>query len=116
MIYIIAFCDLSSSGKSSLINSSIGKRILENGVCRTTFEHRTLEHQTLEKYQIQDDDGCKFIVDLPRICNSDEKDTQKFNDITKSQIKNATFVFFVSDVHKAFITDYHGIHYYKSLE
>lgn len=55
-------------------------------------------------------------VDLSGICDSDEKDTQKFNDITKSQIKNATFVFFVSDVHKAFITDYHGIHYYKSLE
>lgn len=107
--YIVAFCGLPSSGKSTLINSLIGKRILESGVCRTT-----LEQVTLEKYPITDDDGCKFIaMDLPGICDSEEKDDHKFNEITKSQIANATLVFFVSDVHKAFITTHEVTEYNK---
>ena len=107
--YIVAFCGLPSSGKSTIINSLIGQRILQSDVCRTT-----LGHTILFQHSIIDDDGCKFIaIDLPGICDSEEKDSDKFNEITKTQIKNATVIFFVSDVHKAFITTHEVTEYNK---
>lgn len=95
--YIVAFCGLPSSGKSTLINSLIGERILQTGVSRTTTEQRILP-------EITDDDGNKFTaIDLPGICDSEEKDT-KFDELTEDNIKKANLICFVSDVNKAFIT------------
>lgn len=95
--YIVAFCGLPSSGKSTLINSLIGERILQTGVSRTTTEHKILP-------EITDDDNNKFTaIDLPGICDSEEKDT-KFDELTEDNIKKANLICFVSDVNKAFIT------------
>lgn len=108
--YIVSFCGLPSSGKSSLINSLIGKRILQSGICRTTTETTVLSNEI-----IIDDDGNKFIaVDLPGICDSDEKDL-KFNNITHEQIANANLICFVSDVSKAFITT-HEVNEYNKIK
>ena len=54
--FTIAFIGLPSSGKSSIINSLIGKRILESGICRTTTEYNLLDNI------IDDDDNNKFKV------------------------------------------------------
>lgn len=106
---IVAFCGLPSSGKSTLVNSLIGKRILPSGVCRTTKEPILLNN-----HPIIDDDACKFIaLDLPGICDSEEKDSTVFNEMTKSEIVEASIVFFVSDVHKAFMTTHEVNEYYK---
>ena len=95
--YIVAFCGLPSSGKSTLINSLIGERILHTGVSRTTTEQRILP-------EITDDDNNKFTaIDLPGICDSEEKDT-KFDKLTEDNIKKANLICFVSDVNKSFIT------------
>ena len=108
---IVAFCGLPSSGKSSLINSLIGKRILQAGVCRTTKEPALLTG-----HPIIDDDKCKFVaLDLPGICDSEEKESNVFNDMTRSEIVKASVIFFVSDVHKAFMTT-HEVSEYKKLK
>ena len=87
--YIVAFCGLPSSGKSTLINSLIGERLLHSGVCRTTTNVNTLEDEI-----ITDDNGNKFIaIDLPGICDSEEND-KKFNEMTEVNITNANLIFF----------------------
>ena len=108
--YIVAFCGLPSSGKSTLINSLIGERLLHSGVCRTTTNVNTLEDEI-----ITDDNGNKFIViDLPGICDSEEND-KKFNEMTEAHITNANLICFVSDVNKAFITT-HEVNEYKKIK
>jgi hypothetical protein len=107
MSYIVAFTGLPSSGKSTIINSLLHKRVLQSGVCRTTTEKNLLEDVVI------DDGGNKFFVlDLPGICDSEEKD-MKFTDMTMAHITNANLIFWVSDVNKAFITTHEVNEYMK---
>mgnify|MGYP003850129693 FL=1 len=51
----VAFIGLPSSGKSTIINSLIGKKLLESWICRTTTEYKLLD-------DIIDDNNNKFKV------------------------------------------------------
>jgi len=107
--FTIAFIGLPSSGKSSIINSLIGKRILESGICRTTTEYNLLDHI------IEDDDNNKFkVMDLPGICDSEEHDVN-FNELTNKHILNANLIIWTSDINKAFITT-HEVNEYNRIK
>lgn len=110
--YTVAFCGLPSSGKSTMINSLIGERLLYSGVCRTT-----LEANNLDGLLITDDAGNKFTaIDLPGICDSEEMIGGKdngFNEITEKYVQTANLVCFVSDVNKAFVTTHEVNEYLK---
>ena len=97
--YKVAFVGLPSSGKSTIINSLVHKRVAETGICRTTTEQKVV------KDLIKDDDGNEFvIIDLPGMCDSEETSDNKFREMTYTSIAQANLIFWVSDVTKAFIT------------
>ena len=105
----VAFIGLPSSGKSSIINSLVGKRLLESGVCRTTTEYKLLDDI------IEDDNNNKFqVIDLPGICDSEESNTN-FNELTNEHIKDANLIIWISDVNKAFITT-HEVNEYNRIK
>lgn len=107
--FIVAFVGLPSSGKSSIINSLVLKRLLQSGVCRTTTEFKQIEDIII------DDNNNKFrVFDLPGICDSEEKDTN-FNDLTYAHITNSNLIIWTSDVNKAFITT-HEVNEYNKLK
>ena len=107
--YKVAFIGLPSSGKSTIINSLIGKRLLVSGICRTTTEYKELEEY------IEDDNDNKFkVIDLPGICDSEESDTN-FNELTNEHIKDANLIIWTSDVNKAFITT-HEVNEYNRIQ
>lgn len=110
--YVVAFCGLPSSGKSSIINSLVGKRLLQSGVCRTTTKEKLLDEI------VTDDDKNKFkIYDLPGIADSEEKLGTKndFTNITEAYVTSSNLVCWVSDVSKAFITT-HEVDAYKNIK
>jgi len=95
----IALVGLPSSGKSSIINSLVGKRLAQSGVCRTTTGVKIYPG-------LVSDDGVKFeIYDLPGIADIEETE-YNFDKMIFDTIEKCNLVFWVSDIIKAFITNH----------
>lgn len=108
---IIAFIGLPSAGKTTMINSLIGKRSLQTGICRTTIEptfigvENTLNFDNYIHLCVESDDRHLFsIIDLPGICDIEDTDNT-FNDITEKHIVSADVVLWLTSSETAFLTD-----------
>jgi ribosome biogenesis GTPase A len=73
---VVGFIGLPSAGKSSIINSLVGKRILHSGVCRTTTEVHLIGEENgfgfpkdrFHEHSVKTDDGVEItILDLPGV-------------------------------------------------
>jgi len=95
----IALVGLPSAGKSSIINSLIGKRMAQSGVSRTTTEVKLYDNL------ISDDDIKYKIYDLPGIADIEDKDNN-FDTLIFDTIRKCNMVIWVSDIIKSFITNH----------
>lgn len=95
----IALVGLPSAGKSSVINSLLGKRMAQSGVSRTTTEVKLYDNL------ISDDDIKYKIYDLPGIADIEDKDN-KFDTLIFDTICKCNMVIWVSDIIKSFITNH----------
>ena len=96
-MFTVAFCGLPSAGKSTIINSLIGERRLQSGVCRTTYNPSIVSN-------LVSDDGVDFTcIDTPGICDSEDT-TKLFDTIMLRTITQSNLIFWVSDVVSAFMT------------
>ena len=94
---IIGLVGLVSAGKSSIINALVGDKVAKTGICRTTTEPSLYEN-------LISDDNIKYnIYDLPGISDIEDT-TNKYTEVVYSIIKKCNIVFWVSDIHKAFLT------------
>lgn len=102
----IALVGLPSAGKSSIINSFVGKRVTASGICRTTTEAKIYK-------DLKSDDNVVFsIYDLPGIADIEEKEYQ-FDNIIFDTIEKCDLIIWVSDINKAFITNHEKNEYEK---
>jgi len=122
----IVFCGLPSAGKSSIINSLVGKRILDTGVCRTTKDAYYIGVSNdmdfpPDKYHAQDpvsDDGIRFsIIDLPGVADSENKessnDAEDFDSMTLKYAAKCDVICWVTDIRTAFLTSHEKAEYDK---
>jgi GTPase Era involved in 16S rRNA processing len=112
--FIVGFIGLPSAGKSTIVNSLAGARILKTGVCRTTTEVHAIGKADIfgfgkdrfHECPIVSDDGVEFtILDLPGMADSENKGTESsFDEMTKAWILNCDIIFWVSNIETAFLT------------
>ena len=85
--FIVSFVGLPLSGKSSIINSIVIKNLLQSRIYRTTADFKLIDEDVF------DDNNNKFkVYVLPGICDSEEKDNNKFNDLTYLHIKDSNLI------------------------
>ena len=95
----IALVGLPSAGKSSIINSLVGKRIAQSGVSRTTIDVKLYDN-------LNCDDNINYkIYDLPGIADVEDNEN-KFDTLIFDTIKKCNMVIWVSDIIKSFITNH----------
>ena len=121
----LAFAGLPSAGKSTLINSLVGARLLETGVCRTTSEPCVIsaEHalSLLVPYacewkraeRLESDDGVRLcIVDLPGVADAENTGNESnFTDLTLKWAAICDVVVWVTDVRTCFLTTHEKLEY-----
>ena len=108
----IAFIGLPSAGKSSIINSLIGKRLAKTGIAKTT------EEPTLYNDNIFSDDGISLeLLDLPGVADIEDVDEDfggaDYNNIIGDQ--NIDLVIWTTDITRGFLTN-HELTEYNSLK
>ena len=109
----VAFAGLPSAGKSTMINSIAGKRVLESGVCRTTKEvcvvgakHLRIPGARFVQADLRSDDGVEFCaLDLPGVCDAEDA-TGSFDSVTLDRIAECDVVVWVTDARTAFVTNH----------
>jgi hypothetical protein len=119
---VVAFVGLPCAGKSTIINSLVGRRVLQSGVCRTTTVATIVgandvgvdgvvgvvagvKRVTLQNALVSDD-GVEFCaIDLPGIADSENSGAE--SDFTELALKWACrcdVVVWVTDARTAFLT------------
>ena len=107
---VVGFAGLRSAGKSTMINSIAGKRILESGMCRTTTEvclvgkTNSLCAPKWAEAALVSDDGVEFCaLDFPGIC--DAEDNRGWLDkVTLEWAAKCDVIAWVTDARTAFST------------
>lgn len=113
-IPVIGFIGLPSAGKSSAVNSLIGKHILNTGVCRTTTNvHHVgpdnifdLPKDQFHRHTPVSDDGVYYtILDLPGLADSENKGKEEnFDKMSQQYVVKCDIVCWVTDIKTAFLT------------
>ena len=105
-----------SSGKSTMINALVGKRVLQSGVCRTTTSVTVVGHapsvattaataptRFVDESPVSTD-GIKFCaVDLPGVCDT-EDECAEFDGLTLEWARKCDVVVWVTDARTALST------------
>jgi len=106
----ICFIGLPSGGKSTIINSLIGKRILHSGITRTTEDPAFIGKENIfnknnyKCHTLKSDDNIEFnVIDLPGI-NDIEDSKYDFDQITFEWIYSCDIIYWVTEASSAFIT------------
>lgn len=117
----LACAGLPSAGKSTLINSILGARLLETGVCRTTSEPCVLSAEYSVPYAcewkraegLESDDGVRLcIVDLPGVADAENTGTESnFTELTLKWASICDIVVWVTDVRTCFLTTHEKLEY-----
>ena len=112
----VCFIGLPSAGKSTIVNSLVGKRILQSGVCRTTTEIHLIGTENIFNFPpdrfhqnlVKSDDGITMnILDLPGMADAENKGKEtNFDEMTKAWVTNSNIIFWVTDINTAFLTTY----------
>lgn len=110
----IGFIGLISSGKSTIINSLVGKRFLETGILKTTSQITLIGYDNIlnlsEKYykqfKLKSDDEYKFnIIDFPGISTNIE-DNNSIIDIMNKYLIECDIILWCSDIDTLITTQY----------
>ena len=111
---VVGLTGLPSAGKSTLINSIVGKRILRSGVCRTTLDVHMIgaenkfnfPEERFHQHNVVDDDGNPItFLDLPGVADAENKGTEiNYDEMTQAWITQCDIILWVSDITTAFLT------------